>query len=219
LGPLRWAKQLIRFQQLKGRFPKSVIYPGAFADQSSSLGAYSVLFRDSVLVDSSVGAYTYVQASSALYCADVGSFCSIAGGVTIGLGAHPTHMVSTNPVFYDNQQPLPKFFTTMQLFKTVLPRTTIGPDVWIGQGAMIKAGVRIGPGAVIGAGSVVTKDIPPYAVAVGVPCRQTRMRFSPETCQRLLESHWWDLSEPRLVQLAPSFSDPEGFLALLDRER
>ena len=41
----------------------------------------------------------------------------------------------------------------------------------IGIGAIIMPGVTIGEGAVIGAGSVVTKDIPPYCVAVGAPAR------------------------------------------------
>jgi len=41
----------------------------------------------------------------------------------------------------------------------------------IGIGAIIMPGVTIGEGAVIGAGSVVTKDIPPYSVAVGVPAK------------------------------------------------
>lgn len=41
----------------------------------------------------------------------------------------------------------------------------------IGIGSIIMPGVTIGEGAVIGAGSVVTKDIPPYCVAVGVPAK------------------------------------------------
>lgn len=51
---------------------------------------------------------------------------------------------------------------------------TIGENVWIGGGAKILPGVTIGDGAVIGAGSVVTKDIPPYALAVGNPARVVR---------------------------------------------
>jgi acetyltransferase-like isoleucine patch superfamily enzyme len=41
----------------------------------------------------------------------------------------------------------------------------------IGIGAIIMPGVTIGEGAVIGAGAVVTKDIPPYSVAVGSPAK------------------------------------------------
>lgn len=41
----------------------------------------------------------------------------------------------------------------------------------IGIGSIIMPGVTIGEGAVIGAGAVVTKDIPDYCVAVGIPAR------------------------------------------------
>jgi acetyltransferase-like isoleucine patch superfamily enzyme len=37
-------------------------------------------------------------------------------------------------------------------------------------------GVAIGDDAVIGAGSVVTKNVPEYAIAVGVPARVVRYR-------------------------------------------
>lgn len=47
----------------------------------------------------------------------------------------------------------------------------IGKHVWIGAGAMLCKGVTIGNGAVIGARAVVTKDVPPYSVAVGVPAK------------------------------------------------
>ena len=54
-------------------------------------------------------------------------------------------------------------------------------DNWIGATATILKGVTIGEGAVVAAGAVVTKDIPPYAVAMGVPAKVKRMRFDEET--------------------------------------
>ncbi len=50
----------------------------------------------------------------------------------------------------------------------------------------------IGDGAIIGANSVVASDIPPYAVAVGNPCRVVRMRFDDEFIAYLLQMKWWD---------------------------
>jgi acetyltransferase-like isoleucine patch superfamily enzyme len=52
----------------------------------------------------------------------------------------------------------------------------IESDVWIGTGSVINKGVRIGKGSVIGSGSVVTKNIEPYSIAVGVPCRKIASR-------------------------------------------
>lgn len=47
----------------------------------------------------------------------------------------------------------------------------IGDDVWLATQVVVLDGVTIGQGAVIGAGAVVTRDVPPYAIAVGVPAR------------------------------------------------
>ena len=44
-------------------------------------------------------------------------------------------------------------------------------DVWIGANSVVLPGVQIGNHSVIGAGSIITKDIPPYSVAVGNPAR------------------------------------------------
>ncbi len=55
----------------------------------------------------------------------------------------------------------------------------IEDHVWFGVGVIVLDGVRIGTGAVIGAGAVVTQDIPPNAIAAGVPARVIGMRTAP----------------------------------------
>lgn len=50
---------------------------------------------------------------------------------------------------------------------------------WIGCNVTILKGCTIGRGAVVAAGSVVTKNIPPYSIAAGIPARVIKYRFSP----------------------------------------
>jgi acetyltransferase-like isoleucine patch superfamily enzyme len=209
-------KNIIRLILIRKKFPSSVIYRGAIVNSGSILGKYSVIFGNVTIVDSNLGSYSYVQSKSTIFNADIDSFCSIASDVVIGLASHPTTMVSTSPVFYDNQQPLPRFFTKHRLFTQNLPRTIIGPDVWIGHRALVKAGVKIGVGAVIGAGAIVTKDIPPYTIAAGNPCRPIRQRFSEDISMRLMKSNWWELDDSELIILAPLFNDPVSLLERLD---
>lgn len=52
----------------------------------------------------------------------------------------------------------------------------IGEDVWVGGHVSITSGVCVGDGAVLGVGSVVTKDVPSYAIVVGVPARVVKYR-------------------------------------------
>jgi maltose O-acetyltransferase len=50
----------------------------------------------------------------------------------------------------------------------------IGNQVWLGGGAIVCPGVTIGDGTTVAAGSVVTRDLPPYVLAAGSPCRVIR---------------------------------------------
>lgn len=67
----------------------------------------------------------------------------------------------------------------------------IGNNVWIGDNVTILTGVTIGDGAVIGAGSVVTKNVPPFGIAAGVPARTIKYRFSEKVRRKLYYLGWW----------------------------
>lgn len=88
----------------------------------------------------------------------------------------------------------------------------IGNDVWIGYEAVILQGIQIGDGAIIGARAVVTKDVPPYTVAGGVPAKAIKTRFPPETVDKLLTLCWWDwpqeVVQARLPDILSGNIDP-----------
>lgn len=56
----------------------------------------------------------------------------------------------------------------------------IESDVWIGRNVTILSGVHIGRGCTVGAGAVVSKSLPPYCVAVGVPAKPIKFKWSIE---------------------------------------
>jgi len=47
----------------------------------------------------------------------------------------------------------------------------IHENVWLGDGVVILPNVEIGFGSIIAANSVVTKSVPPYSIAGGIPCK------------------------------------------------
>jgi lipopolysaccharide O-acetyltransferase len=62
----------------------------------------------------------------------------------------------------------------------------IEDDVWLGEFVSVLAGVRIGKGSIIGTMSTVTRDIPPYSIAVGSPARVIKQfNFSNRMWERV----------------------------------
>ncbi len=55
-------------------------------------------------------------------------------------------------------------------------------NCWLGHGVTVLDGVTIGEGSIIGAGAVVSKNIPPYSIAVGVPAKVIKRRVANVTC-------------------------------------
>ena len=99
----------------------------------------------------------------------IGARCTLTayGGLTIGddVRIAPNVMMLTTDHEYEHKNVLIR----NQGFKQA--PIEIGNDIWLGANVIIVKGVRIGDGAVIGANSVVTDDIPPYSIAVGLPCK------------------------------------------------
>ncbi len=52
----------------------------------------------------------------------------------------------------------------------------IGADVWLANKVSVVRGTSIGDGSVVAANAVVTRDLPPYSIAGGVPARVIRNR-------------------------------------------
>ncbi len=133
----------------------------------------------------------------------IGRYCSIAGNVRSFTANHPMNLKSSHALFVDPSLGLAE--------EQVFPRSRleIGNDVWIGYNAVILPSVTsIGDGAVIGAAAVVNKNIPPYAIVSGHPCRIARYRFPEKMIEELLASKWWEKSIEELRPELKSFQAP-----------
>lgn len=110
----------------------------------------------------------------------IGDFCSISSSSKFLLaGEHELTNFMTYPI---KQKILHTDMDTVSKGKIVLD-----DDVWIGENVLILSGVHIAQGAVVAAGAVVVSDIPPYAIAAGVPAKVIKYRFSSEIIEKLLK--------------------------------
>jgi virginiamycin A acetyltransferase len=92
----------------------------------------------------------------------------------------------------------------------------IGNDVFIGANVTILDGIEIGDGAVIGAGSVVSKNIPPYSIAVGSPIRIIKKRFEDKIINELLNIKWWNWDDINIQKVEKYLFDLDSFFKSVD---
>jgi len=154
---------------------------------------------------------TYLAPNSNISLTIIGKYCSIGPNFLCGWGIHPTNGLSTSPMFYStikqNGRTLADFDKIQEREKII-----IGNDVFIGANVTILDGVVIGDGAIIGAGAVVSKDISPYAIAVGCPIKIIKYRFTQEYINKLLSIKWWNFGENELKDVEKYFFDIDVFL-------
>ena len=161
---------------------------------------------------STIGDYTIIAEGSRIDLTTIGKFSSIGPNVMCGWGIHPTNGITTSSMFYSTRKQ--NGFSLSSTDKIVeRKKITIGNDVFIGMNAIILDGVTIGDGAIIGAGAVVSKNIPPYAIAVGSPIQIIKYRFDEDTIKKLLEIKWWDWGLDRLQDVEEYFFDIDQFVA------
>lgn len=120
----------------------------------------------------SIGDNTILSKGAVLYCTDatitIGKKVLLAPNLTIITGDHRIDVMGK--YMADVFEKLPE---------NDLP-VIIEDDVWCGANVTILKGVTIGRGSVIAAGAVVTKSIPPYSIAGGVPAKVLKSRFREE---------------------------------------
>jgi len=126
-------------------------------------------FYDDVFIDIGKGAVVKMGDNVSL---SKGVKINSLESITIGNDV----VIASGAGITDNDHGFADMHTPIRLQPSVSSPVAIEDDVWIGFNAAILKGVRIGGGSVIGAGSVVTRNIPPYSVAAGVPARIIRNR-------------------------------------------
>lgn len=154
----------------------------------------------------------------------IGAFSSFAPG-TACVSNHPVEYLSTHPMIYPGGQyeellkysgpeykHMPWYFDGLQPARRekIKPfkRIKIGNDVWLGHNVIITNYANIGNGVIAGAGAVITKDVPDYAVVVGVPAKIIRFRYTPEEIESLNKIAWWDWTDDEIRERYDDFYLP-----------
>ncbi|MEM9832723.1 MAG: DapH/DapD/GlmU-related protein [Bacteroidota bacterium] len=191
---------------------KPTIHPTC-SIKKSQIGSWTALGANTRFNEVIFDDYSYTAGNVSMAYTTVGKFCSVANSVRVNPGNHPQWRVTQHHCTYRRIQ---YGFDTEEDEEFFQWRRdhhcTIGHDVWIGHGAVIMPGVSIGTGAVIGSGAVVTKDVETYEVAVGVPAKVIKRRFSEEVAAKLMAIAWWEWDREILEDRFQELLHLESFL-------
>ena len=178
---------------------------------SSKIQKKTRLIAPYTIYNSSIAEGTYIASNSKVSFTEIGKYCSIGPNFFCGYGVHPANGISTHPAFYSLNEQAGFTFADKNLIEE-RKLISIGNDVFIGMNVTVLDGVSISDGAIIGAGAIVSKDIPPYAIAVGNPIKIIKYRFSKDIIENLMEIKWWDLDHSNLKLVNEYFYDIEKFI-------
>lgn len=158
---------------------------------SGTIGKNTTIGKNSIVDKHTyIGDETFINANCMITKAAIGYYYSIGSGVVIGHGEHHLEAISLSGRFYKSTY-----------YELINKLCEISHDVWIGTNAIIMKGVKAGTGTVIGAGSIITKNVPDFAVTVGVPARVLKYRFYERKQNQILRSKWFekDLDEAKII--------------------
>lgn len=184
------------------------VHPTAVVE-NAELGAYTEVGAMSFLENVTLGDYSYGGQFCFFQNVTIGAFANIAASVRIGPTAHPAERATQHHFTYRRR--LYGFGQTddEQFFAwRAAQRAQIGHDTWIGHGAVIMPKVTVGTGSIVGSGAVVTRDVPPYTVAVGVPAKVIKRRFDDAIAEALQEIAWWQWDHQTIGERVDDFAGP-----------
>ncbi len=167
----------------------TIIYPNVHIEGRTVIGKGCILYPNTRIVDSTIGDCavikdsTLIESSHVKQKAAVGPFAHIRPGSiigvsskignfvevkksTIGSGTKASHLSYLGDADIGENVNIGAGTITCNYDGKEKHRTLIEADVFIGSDTQIVAPVRIGKGAYVGAGSTITKDVPPFALAL-----------------------------------------------------
>lgn len=184
---------------------RPLIHPTATVT-GSTLCCYTEVGSGCTVSGSTMGDYSYCGENTQIAYSEIGKFSNIANHVRIYASMHPVERASLHHFTYRSAWYFEGEADDQDFFDWRAENGIhIGHDTWIGHGAIIMPGVTVGNGAIIGSNAVVTRNVADFAVAVGVPARSIKQRFSDPVAARLDALAWWDWTHEKLHLALPDF--------------
>jgi bifunctional UDP-N-acetylglucosamine pyrophosphorylase/glucosamine-1-phosphate N-acetyltransferase len=180
----------------------SIILPNTYLKGNTAIGEGCQIGPNTILSDTQIGSnckiiYSVLEKAIVESRVDIGPFAHLRKGAHLAEGVHMGnfgeiknsylgpgtkmgHFSYLGDANIGNEVNIGAGTITCNFDGVKKNPTEIGDRVFIGSDTMLVAPVKLGEGSRTGAGAVVTKDIPDYSLAVGVPARVIRKLAKPD---------------------------------------